>query len=88
MKKISIILSVIFGSLVFTSCSKGDCVCTSTTSENGVITSTSSTTSTSDSGIPGPLGNLYEEDCDGGDYYSSNSSNGSSHVSETKCELE
>jgi hypothetical protein len=93
MKKVSILLGGLIGGLVFIGCSKGDCVCVSTTTVNGVVTNTSSSSSSLDSGIPGPLGAAFDsagqEDCDNGDYYYSNTNyQGESEESRTECDFE
>ena len=88
MKKISIILGIFLGSIVFVGCSKDeDCTCVTTYSENGVITSSSTTTRKLDDGV-GPFGGGLDEDCDDGDYYNSDTYNGTTTINEVECELE
>ncbi|MGB0886970.1 MAG: hypothetical protein ACPGSL_02505 [Vicingaceae bacterium] len=90
MKRPIIVLSVLLTSFIYSGCSKDkDCVCVTTNTEDGVVVSSSTTTHSLDSDIPGPLGILDSEDCDDGDSYSSNSTNyGASYIYETECELE
>jgi len=88
MKKVLMVLGVSLGVLIFASCSKKECVCVTTSSENGVITN-SSTTSSSNSGIPGPVGNATDkETCNLGDYSSTYTSGGTTYEDKTECDLD
>jgi len=86
MKKNTILLAVSLGVLLFTSCTKTDCVCTSTSTQNGVVTSSSTSSGNSIINTPGPAGNSSE--CNTGDNSETYTSGSVTYVNTTECELE
>ena len=89
MKKTTILLTASIGIIAFASCSsKKDCVCTYNQYENGVLVSTSSTTTSNSTGGGPAVNQLSADNCEAGNYSSSSTSNGVTYLQEDICENE